>query len=125
MVCPKCNAPMDQVTYADVIVDRCIACRGIWFDAREHVQLALLKGSEALDDGNAYIGQKFNKIDRIQCPDCRTPMIRMVDVDQPHIWYESCKVCCGVFFDATEFRDYKDHTLVDWVKDRLLKKQRT
>jgi transposase-like protein len=33
-------------------------------------------------------------------------MIRIVDVDQPHIWFEHCTVCGGSFFDAGEFRDF-------------------
>jgi hypothetical protein len=43
-------------------------------------------------------------------------MIRMVDARQPHIWLESCKVCSGVFFDAGEFTDSKDHGLIDRLR---------
>ena len=44
------------------------------------------------------------------------PYGRMADRRQPHIWYESCKVCYGVFFDAGEFTDFKEETLLDWFK---------
>ena len=35
---------------------------------------------------------------------------------QPHIWTETCPVCFGSFFDAGEFRDFKQETLSDLVK---------
>ena len=35
---------------------------------------------------------------------------------QAHIWYESCPVCHGTYFDAGEFRDYKSETFFDRVK---------
>jgi len=50
-------------------------------------------------------------------------MIRMVDNKQPHIWYESCTICNGVFFDAGEFKDYKEHTFADFIKS-FQKKER-
>jgi uncharacterized protein len=124
MQCPKCNAPMEDVTYADITVERCTSCRGIWFDARKHVHLAAIKGSEAIDIGDPAVGKKYNQIGKATCPVCTSPMMRMVDVDQPHIWYESCKVCKGVFFDAAEFRDFKDHTIIDWFKDHFQRHER-
>jgi Zn-finger nucleic acid-binding protein len=45
-------------------------------------------------------------------------MIRMVDHQQPHIHFESCTLCHGVFFDAGEFRDYKEVTVAEWFKRR-------
>jgi hypothetical protein len=44
-------------------------------------------------------------------------MIRMVDLEQPHIWFEHCTVCSGSFFDAGEFKDLTHHTIVDFFKD--------
>ena len=46
-------------------------------------------------------------------------MIRMVDHRHPHLWYESCTVCYGVFFDAGEFRDYKEHSILETFKGWL------
>jgi len=43
-------------------------------------------------------------------------MIRMVDSEQPHIWFEACKTCNGVFLDAGEFTDLKERTLLDRLK---------
>ena len=57
----------------------------------------------------------------VKCPKCHTLMGKMVDNDQPHILYESCDICYGVFFDAGEFRDYKEEGIVDFFKDIIKK----
>ncbi len=116
ITCPKCNAPMEKVTFQSITIDRCTACKGIWFDALEKEHLKALAGSESIDVG-APAAQRRDQPVRINCPVCHTLMIRMVDHEQPHLWYESCTVCYGVFFDAGEFRDYKEHTVLERLRD--------
>lgn len=123
MECPKCGHPMEPVAFGDVEVDRCTLCKGLWFDLLEHEQLKEMPGSEVIDCGDPEVGAVFNRDDRIRCPRCAGPMIRMVDPQQPHIWYESCGVCFGVYFDAGEFTDYKRHTLADFFR-RLRARER-
>lgn len=116
MECPKCSSEMEKVTFHHVEVDRCTNCEGMWFDILEHEELKTIAGSESIDVGDPEKGKEFNKIDRIFCPTCQSPMIRMVDPRQSHIWYETCSVCNGIFFDAGEFADYKDITIMDFFK---------
>ena len=106
---------MEQVTYSTTEVDRCTECKGLWFDMLEHEDVH--SHAADLDIGDATVGASFNKIDVIACPVCpSSTMIRMVDVQQPHIWFESCPLCFGRFFDAGEFRDLADHSLSDFFK---------
>lgn len=115
MRCPKCKAEMDKVSMPEGVVDRCPGCQGLWFDLQEHEDLK--KHAKTLDIGSAEAGQKYNTIDRIHCPmHADSEMLRMVDPKQPHIWFESCPVCYGRFYDAGEFRDYAEFTLGDLVK---------
>lgn len=123
MDCPKCSHAMEQVVFGDIEVDRCTLCKGLWFDLLEHEQLKSMRGAEAIDIGDREVGAIFNRDDRIACPRCGGAMIRMVDAAQPHIWYESCGVCHGVFFDAGEFRDYKQHSPADFFR-RLRARER-
>ncbi|UCC14711.1 MAG: zf-TFIIB domain-containing protein [Gammaproteobacteria bacterium] len=116
MQCPKCAHEMERVVYNDVEVDRCKLCKGLWFDSREHQILKAMDGSEAIDVGDPEVGELFNTEEKVKCPACHVDMIRMVDSEQPHIWYEGCSVCYGVFFDAGEFRDFKFHTLMDFIR---------
>jgi Zn-finger nucleic acid-binding protein len=119
MECPKCNAAMAKVTFGSIEVDRCTQCGGIWFEPLEKDQLKSLKKSEEIDTGDPKTGKEYNKIDHIDCPVCGAQMLRMVDARQPHIWYEGCPICYGVFFDAGEFTDYKTETLTDFFKDLM------
>jgi uncharacterized protein len=121
MICPKCNSEMERVRQPDVEVDRCTQCKGIWFDMLEQEDLKTLEGSEQIDIGDEKVGAKFNTATKIKCPACESRMIAMVDREQPHIKYESCSQCYGVFFDAGEFKDYKESGILESLK-RLYEK---
>jgi hypothetical protein len=90
----------------------------------EQEELKGIEGSEYIDSGDPETGRQYNKIDRIDCPVCKSPMIRMVDKDQPHIWFESCSACYGIFFDAGEFRDYKEKSIPDFFRDLISRERR-
>ncbi len=115
MLCPKCNANMEKVSAQHLVVDRCSECKGLWLDMLEHEDL---KSSAAqIDTGDAKLGAKYNAIERINCPSCaNSRMIRQVDPQQPHIWFESCPVCYGRFYDAGEFRDFAESSWKDFFR---------
>jgi Zn-finger nucleic acid-binding protein len=115
---------MEPVEFGEIEVDRCTNCKGIWFDMLEAEHLKDLEQSETIDTGDPLVGKEYNKIDRIDCPKCNSPMIRMVDAGQPHIWYEACGICYGLFFDAGEFSDYKEETLMDFIRDTLSRERK-
>ena len=116
MRCPKCRADMEQVEYEGVEFDRCKYCKGIWFDAGESEVLRNKKAAVAIDTGDPRTGMHSNKIDNYRCPRCSGGMMRMVDPQQTHIWYEECTSCRGSFFDAGEFSDLSQHTISDFFK---------
>ena len=35
-------------------------------------------------------------------------LIKMVDIEQPELHFESCKTCFGRYYDAGEFRQVSD-----------------
>ena len=113
MLCPKCKSGFETVTYENIKVDRCTTCKGIWFDILEQEDLKKIEGSETIDIGEEYIGEKYNQLRKINCPSCNVKMLAMIDKDQFHIQYESCPRCFGTFFDAGEFKDYKESTIVE------------
>ncbi len=124
MTCPKCNAEMASVNYESIEVNRCVRCDGLWFDMLEPEHMKAIAGSEEIDIGDPAVGHVLDARERIDCPVCHTRMIKMVDVQQAHIHYESCPVCYGVFFDAGEFRDYKHETALDFFRGLLAKERR-
>ena len=117
MKCPKCNSEMERVEYQAIEVDRCTKCKGIWFDYLEAEKLKEMKGSEIIDVGSPELFEKYDRVDNIECPKCHSVMGKMVENNQPHIWYETCDLCYGVFFDAGEFKDYKEENILDFFKD--------
>jgi Zn-finger nucleic acid-binding protein len=118
--CPKCNSPMEKVSFQSVQVDRCTKCRGIWFDLLEKEDLKHVKDSEKIDIGNPSVGKEMNQKRKIDCPTCQSRMGRMVDLDHPNIEFESCDLCQGAFLDAGEFKALKDEEIEGFFK-KLIK----
>ena len=110
---------MELVTYEGVTIDRCTQCKGMWFDANEQKLLKDHQGSEAIDIGDPTVGRKMDKINDIQCPRCRTAMIRMVHVDQQPTDYEACTNCYGIFLDAGEFKELKECSMSEYLSALL------
>lgn len=115
LYCPKCGAAMEKVSVGMDAVDRCTSCKGLFFSAESHEHLMETRGAEAIDTGAKY-DEPRDRVVRIDCPACHTRMIRMVDRQQPHIWYESCPVCFGVYMDAGEFREQKERRLLNVLR---------
>jgi Zn-finger nucleic acid-binding protein len=118
MECPKCGAQMEVVRFEDTEVDRCVRCGGLWFDALEHEELRERAGSEAIDTGPTWQATMHDVQGKVFCPIDGARMIQMVRAAEPPIWVESCPVCHGTFFDAGEFRDFKQDTIGELLRQR-------
>ena len=114
--CTKCDAEFETLDYRGVSVDR---CKGIWFDMLEKEDLLRRPGAEKIDIGDLVEGARLNEMKRVRCPRCDDVMIRMVDKDQYHIEFELCPSCYGTFFDAGEFADLKEETVMERVTQLL------
>jgi len=116
MRCPKCRADMEQVDIEGIEIDRCKYCQGIWFDAGEREALQAMDAAAQIDTGDAKLGKETNEVDDYPCPRCSGAMVRVVDPQQTHIWFEVCSSCSGSFFDAGEFTDLTHHSITDFFK---------
>lgn len=124
MKCPKCGGELQPVVQDNIEIDRCNGCGGLWFDRLEADRLRKVKGSaEAVDVGSDVVGEQHNEQGKIDCPRCHTQMIRMVDIRQHHIWYESCTVCYGKWFDAGEFRDLQEESIFDFFRGLMARER--
>lgn len=119
MKCPKCQSQFEKITFKEIEVDRCLGCQGLWFDMLEKDDLVHIEGSEVIDIGNSQVGEQYRDQQHVRCPHCSVEMLPMIDKDQSHIKYESCPVCYGTFFDAGEFRDLKEHTVLERFMEML------
>ena len=118
MNCPKCQSAMEIVNIAGVEIDRCTHCKGIWFDQQEKDLLKKAKGTHKADTGHQAVGEHYNRIRDIDCPRCSVAM-KEVEMKRGRIpiQYETCEKCHGAFFDAGEFRDFAEPTIVEFIKD--------
>jgi len=119
MNCPKCASVFEKISFGEIEVDRCLGCKGLWFDMLEKEDLVVIEGSEAIDIGSEQVSEEYRNLRDIRCPQCNAKMLPMVDKDQFHINYESCPICYGTFFDAGEFRDLKEHTVLEHFIEML------
>jgi uncharacterized protein len=115
VTCPKCQVEMGRVHFQEIEVDRCPKCHGLWFDLMEHEELKKLPGAETIDAGakTASVSPEPRELD---CPRCKTKMLITRDPQQPHLVFEKCAVCYGVFFDAGEFTDFKSVTILEFLR---------
>ena len=114
---------MDQVDYDGTEVDRCSSCNGIWFDAGELDVFRDEQAAAAVDTGDVAVGKQSNAIDQYPCPRCGGEMLKVVDPQQTHIWYESCSDCSGSFLDAGELVDLSKVTVGDFFKGLMTPKR--
>ena len=102
MQCPKCNEAMEAITCDEVEIDRCLNCKGLWFDRGEAEAMSDRWIAEFVDTGDPKVGEKMDAIDLIDCPRCGKTMRRFFDISESQLQYEECDDH-GKFFDAGEF----------------------
>lgn len=123
MKCPKCDGAMQQFhnPYADY--EQCTQCKGIWLDMLEDEDLKEV--ADAIDDGDPALGKAYNDKEDVYCPVCaNSKMIKMVNPQQHHIWFEQCSLCKGRFYDAGELKDSTSYTIADFFKDLFTKERK-
>ena len=116
MQCPKCKSDMEAIEFGGVEVDRCLSCKGLWFDVGESESLRDNGVAVSIDIGDPQMGEQTNKIDRYRCPRCDGGMMRMTDLQHSNIWYEECTSCRGSFFDAGEFTELNMGAITEIIK---------
>lgn len=123
MNCVKCSGALQRVELADLEVDQCDRCAGIWFDARELDRVLNQKSIDALrrrstpdQEGDARRGR---------CPRCKGggEMIRVASTLGP-IHIDTCPVCGGQWLDGGELEVLRREGVTgslkrffDWILD--------
>lgn len=117
MICPKCKATFYHMPIEGHEVERCPKCEGLWFDLREHEHLRKIPGTaSSIDCAPPEKGKQYNTIRNYPCPACGGAMVALSIPEQPHIQIEQCSVCGGAFFDAGEFTNYQNFTIVERIR---------
>jgi Zn-finger nucleic acid-binding protein len=106
MDCPTCRNAMITLELADVEIDHCLHCGGVWLDAGE-LELFLEDPARAkalldsfLDDPDA------DKEAPRKCPICDRRMAKVVvGSSQPPVRIDECRRGHGLWFDRGELED--------------------
>ena len=115
--CPKCKLQLETVRVGVLTVERCTGCHGLWFDVLEWDDARQLEGAERLDNGDSRIGAAHDGDAGLCSPKCQTTPLTRLEV--PHhvgLHIDKCPRCYGAFFDAGEFLEYRELTLIERLK---------
>jgi Zn-finger nucleic acid-binding protein len=96
MLCPICRIEMIAVERAEIELDHCISCRGLWFDRGEIELLAELSGADlsSLDGGHRTGGGS-----KRACPRCDA---RLEEIAVDTLRIDRCPGGHGLWFDRGE-----------------------
>ena len=111
MDCPVCKEPMIVLEYAEIELDFCVTCEGVWLDAGE---LELLFGSAAACAAFLTIGSPADARGekRLRCPICRAKMTKETTESDPPILFDHCQNGDGLWFDKGELGEVMKHSEV-------------
>ena len=113
MNCPTCKIAMITLELAEVEIDHCVNCGGIWLDAGE---LEFL-----LDDPQRarHLLDSFREVpagsDPVRkCPICDQKMARIVvGASKPPLLIDKCRRSDGLWFDRGELPDILERGELD------------
>ena len=105
MDCPVCKNAMITLELADVEIDFCIDCSGIWLDAGE-LEILLGNSCQIGEFINSFeVDIKFNEQLR-KCPICLKKMQKIIfDTPTGTIHIDKCSKGDGLWFDKNELKD--------------------
>lgn len=107
---------MESQTIADVVIDRCRACGGIWLDAMETEKLHKVASAEAADAAPTQARPTSSSKSKRICPRCGTAVMTLMVESDPPVYFETCGTCYGAFLDAGELRDVQGAPLEKWLR---------
>lgn len=105
MDCPACKKAMITLELADVEIDHCISCGGIWLDSGE-LELLLDAPEKAKQLLNSFREDAVEAEQSRKCPICHKRMAKiLVGQSNPPLRIDECRRNHGVWFDRGELED--------------------
>ena len=120
MDCPVCKNAMIVLELAEVEVDYCTDCGGIWLDAGE-LELLLGNSQHAKQLLNSFKIDSSSTEKKRKCPICMKKMQKIdVGPSTPPILIDKCTRGDGLWFDHGELQEVLDKAELD--KDSKIQK---
>jgi len=117
MNCPRCHTPLKAIDCtepsAQIEVDVCMQCEGIWFDEGELEKLETIVEPTMIEIRR--LPTKEVQEEPMPCPVCDDgiPMKKKTHHRDKHVVYDECSTCFGVWLDGGELRAIQQE---DWSK---------
>ena len=104
MQCPRCSdVALSEENFADLQIDRCPSCHGMWLDALELEKLIEADPRPLLAEDRTFHSDPREEGARIDCPRCKgARLIKLNSRHRPGTIIDSCTVCFGTWLDAGE-----------------------
>ena len=113
MDCPVCKNAMITLELADVEIDYCTDCSGIWLDAGE-LELLLADAETAQQLLQSFKIDRHNPENPRKCPICLKKMQKIiVGHEKPRLLIDKCKKGHGLWFDNGELQDIIERAQLD------------
>ncbi len=120
MNCPRCKNPMLVLELAEVEIDYCDDCGGIWLDEGE-LEL-LLEESEAKERLlNSFTRAEEISEEKIKCPICGRKMEKVFIGDDKNVLIDKCKNQHGLWFDKGELLETVSLGVKEKSKNKVIK----
>lgn len=104
--CPKCQEELKSTMLAEVEVDECQSCKGIWFDKGE-----LKEAKDSTDSDLNWMDFEIWKHEELfltsasanNCPICNKPMVSIA-YGETGVAVDYCEDCKGTWLQKDEFK---------------------
>lgn len=117
--CPRCKAgKLEEIEVADVIIDRCTVCAGLWFDQGE-VE-AMIGTSPSVKAMESIIPLPESENSEMVCPRCSGIPLRekeqsMGNSDSVEVY--KCVSCMGTWIDRGVLSKQEDSNIETALRD--------
>jgi Zn-finger nucleic acid-binding protein len=113
MDCPVCKDAMITLELAEVEIDYCTGCSGIWLDAGE-LEMLLGDAQKAERLLASFKVDLHSREKPWKCPICLKKMEKVVvGSDQPMLLVDKCRRGDGLWFDKGELQDILSRAQLD------------
>lgn len=112
MNCPACKSVMITLELADVEIDHCVNCGGIWLDTGEleHLLDDPVKAKQLLGSFREEPAAEWTR----KCPICDKKMAKIVvGQAKPPLLIDKCRRTDGLWFDKGELQDILERGELD------------
>jgi Zn-finger nucleic acid-binding protein len=132
MNCPKCLGKLEEIKIGEketVVIDRCFACGGLWFDKDE---LSRVINKQVLDTVESEVESgtisDYSLLREVgldkkeaMCPRCKgIKMIKRPSQRNKKVTIDYCEKCKGIWLDAGEYNVISKRSPVEGAAENIV-----